>query len=58
MGVCPCKGCVPPKRTLGCHGKCKEYIEWREKYEKEKNNENLGEEIDRYYTSKKRRRRR
>lgn len=27
-GECPCKNCVPPKRSPGCHGKCPEYIEW------------------------------
>ena len=22
----PCKDCVPPKRQLGCHGYCEEYL--------------------------------
>lgn len=25
----PCKHCVPPKRSPGCHSKCIDYIEWR-----------------------------
>ncbi len=25
---CPCKGCMPPKRSSTCHGNCKEYLEW------------------------------
>ena len=25
----PCKGCVEPKRHMGCHGTCQEYVEWR-----------------------------
>lgn len=27
---CPCRECVPPKREIGCHGKCPEYITWNE----------------------------
>lgn len=26
---CPCKGCIPPKRHSGCHGKCKDYKDWK-----------------------------
>ena len=26
MAIKCCNGCVPPKRTPGCHGTCKEYI--------------------------------
>ena len=33
---CPCNGCVPPKRKIGCHGTCREFIVWRKK-EDEKN---------------------
>lgn len=25
-GVKCCKDCIPPKRQLGCHSKCEEYI--------------------------------
>lgn len=25
----PCHGCVAPKRYPGCHGKCKDYKEWK-----------------------------
>jgi hypothetical protein len=28
VGECPCKGCVPPKRSPVCHASCKEYIDW------------------------------
>ena len=24
--ITPCKGCE--KRTVGCHGNCKEYLDW------------------------------
>lgn len=26
--ICPCKGCVPPKRTSTCHSTCQDYIMW------------------------------
>ena len=26
---CPCKGCVPPKRTPTCHSSCTDYAEWK-----------------------------
>lgn len=29
----PCKGCVAPKRHIGCHSTCKERKEWREWYD-------------------------
>ena len=29
---CPCKECVPPKRCVGCHGVCAEYIAWSKKH--------------------------
>ena len=25
----PCKGCVAPKRHLGCHATCKEHADWK-----------------------------
>lgn len=25
----PCRYCTPPKRQEGCHGTCKEYIDYR-----------------------------
>lgn len=34
-----CNGCVPPKRQLGCHDWCKEYLEEKAKYEKDKKKE-------------------
>lgn len=32
----PCKDCIPPKRQIGCHGYCKEYIEWKAVLERQK----------------------
>jgi len=29
MSKCPCRYCTPPKRQEGCHGTCKEYIDYR-----------------------------
>lgn len=29
MAECPCRYCTPPKRREGCHGTCKEYIDYR-----------------------------
>ena len=26
--ACPCKGCVPPKRTPDCHSICPDYKKW------------------------------
>ena len=25
---CPCNGCVPPERYVGCHGSCEKYEDW------------------------------
>ena len=33
---CPCRYCVPPKRTVTCHIDCPEHKEWHDKHE-EKN---------------------
>ena len=30
MAICPCKGCEPPKREIGCHGTCEQYIGWQQ----------------------------
>lgn len=30
QSICPCRYCIPPKRTINCHGSCKEYQEWSE----------------------------
>ena len=29
-----CKECKPPKRAVGCHGHCKEYLDSKEEHEK------------------------
>ena len=36
MGRFRCQGCVPPKRHVGCHATCKEYIEDKKAWEEEK----------------------
>lgn len=33
--VCPCKVCVAPKRQPGCHGFCKDYLEWNAEHQQE-----------------------
>lgn len=35
--TCVCRDCKPPKRCSGCHSTCKEYIAWREEYDRQKN---------------------
>lgn len=44
----PCKGCEPPKRTITCHGFCKEYKQWKTEHDemmaeqvKERNKANI-----------------
>lgn len=32
-----CKGCVAPKRHVGCHSTCKEYLDDKAAYEADKN---------------------
>jgi len=45
VSTCPCKGCVPPKRHVGCHATCQLYIDWKKEYdvnaEKIRNNKNM-----------------
>lgn len=33
-GISPCKGCCRPTKEIGCHGKCEDYISWKEKVTK------------------------
>ena len=33
VSACPCKGCVPPKRCVGCHSSCQLYIDWKKEYD-------------------------
>ena len=28
VSECPCRYCVPPKRSATCHSTCKDYIDW------------------------------
>lgn len=29
MTTCPCKGCEPPQRAIGCHGTREHYVAWQ-----------------------------
>jgi hypothetical protein len=46
--VCPCIGCVPPKRHQTCHSICSEYREWEieKNIAKDKKNEAKQFEAD------------
>lgn len=55
---CPCKNCVPPKRTPSCHSMCDAYIKWLEEHNKEKElskayNEFINDIIGSYYSKRK-----
>lgn len=57
---CPCKNCVPPKRTPYCHSTCEYYKKWCEEYKKEKELskayiESMDDIIDSYYGRKRKR---
>lgn len=34
--VCPCKGCIPPKRSPTCHSTCIQYAGWKVEHDEEK----------------------
>lgn len=36
MSIKCCKGCIPPIRYLGCHAKCRKYLEEKAKWEEDK----------------------
>ena len=36
MVITCCKNCKPPKRHIGCHSDCKQYIKEKEEFEKQK----------------------
>lgn len=36
MIISCCKNCKPPKRHAKCHAECKQYIEQRKEFEKQK----------------------
>lgn len=38
---CPCKGCLPPRRSPACHTTCTHYAEW--KAERDKKNAQVRE---------------
>lgn len=44
MSDAPCKGCTRPQKQIGCHGKCRDYLDFvdaneerKQKIQKEKN---------------------
>ena len=32
---CPCKGCIPPKRSSICHSSCKAYLDWKKELDEQ-----------------------
>jgi hypothetical protein len=36
IGIRCCKSCIAPKRHLGCHATCKEYLDEKAQFEKDK----------------------
>lgn len=40
-----CKGCVPPKRHVGCHSECEEYLKDKEELKKRKEQIKMNESI-------------
>lgn len=44
---CPCRFCKPPKRNVGCHGKCEEYLSWQITYQEEKDRSQRERDIRR-----------
>ena len=57
---CPCKNCVPPKRTPGCRSTCEDYKKWSEEHKKEKELskayiESMNDIIGSYYGRKRKR---
>lgn len=36
MSIKCCRNCVPPKRHIGCHGTCEQYLKEKAEYEKQK----------------------
>ena len=36
MAIRCCHGCVPPKRKVGCHATCSEYLQEKKNHEEEK----------------------
>lgn len=44
-GIKCCKGCEPPKRHVGCHGKCPEYIQEVEEHREVSRNKMAYNEV-------------
>ena len=47
-GIKCCYKCIPPKRHIGCHASCEEYIEEKALHEKYKNTKKNKTLIDEY----------
>ena len=43
---CPCKGCLPPRRSPACHSTCIQYAGWKERREMEKAHIKEAKNID------------
>lgn len=39
LGIHCCEKCVPPKRKIGCHSDCPDYLKAKAKYEEDKKKE-------------------
>ena len=44
MNIAPCKDCKD--RHVGCHGKCKKYLEYKKELQKAKHREKIDKKIE------------
>lgn len=58
-GIQCCRFCGPPKRSVGCHATCENYIQEKKEYDEKQAQyrKELGEIIDQDYVSKARKHR-
>ena len=49
----PCYGCVEPKRYLGCHDRCPEYLATKKDYKQNADSDLKGYLIDKSHKLKK-----
>lgn len=49
--VCPCNGCVAPKRHIHCHSTCSEYTGWKAAEDKRKADERKRKEEETAFCS-------
>ena len=45
--VCPCKGCVKPKRHFNCHADCPLYLDFRKKIDEFNHHQVIEGQIER-----------